>query len=94
VNLPVVGPGEEPGGEVELAEEFAYHLIGIPGGTEPIQLSHDPKQRAVHVLDGALRIELPLLVQRTLAAEEFFTVEVRQAVDDAIAGLAGGSGEA
>ncbi len=94
MNLSRVGPGEEPGGDVELAEELTHHLIGIPGCAQSVQFRHHTEQRTLHVFDGTLRVELTLLVQRTLTAYEFFAVKVGQTMEYVLVGLTGRCGEA
>ena len=76
-----IGPGRKPGYHVELAEEAADDLIGVSFATQPVELGHDLHQRLFDVADGALRVELALLLEAPLTLEEFFSIETRERME-------------
>jgi hypothetical protein len=82
VNLSRVRPGREAGGDIELSKQAANHLIRICAGAEAIELRHHAGQRPFHVVDGIRRISFPLLFETPLAAQKFFTIEVRKGIED------------
>jgi hypothetical protein len=53
VDLTRISPGRKPGYDVELAEEAAHDLVGIPLRTQPIDLGHHAGECLLDVTDGA-----------------------------------------
>jgi len=87
VHVARVGPRGESGDDVELAEEIADDLVSIGFGTETIQLRHDAGQGLLHIADGALGVELALLIEATLTLGKFFAVEIGKGMEDGLADL-------
>ena len=81
-----IGPGGEPGDDVELSEEPADDLVGVSLGAQPIELGHDLDERLLDVADRVLRVVLALLFETALALEEFFAVEICDRMEDRLAG--------
>jgi hypothetical protein len=71
-----IGPGGQPGDNVELPEEPADDLVGIGLGTEAVELTNDFHEGLLDVVNRALRIELALLFQAALSLDELFTVKI------------------
>ena len=84
--MPRVGPGRPPGHEIELLQKVADNLIGLVLFTQLVQLGHDLCEGAFDVADSSLRVVLTLRVETTLTADEFFSVEVGEGMQDPIAG--------
>lgn len=84
--MPGIGPGREPGDDIELAKDLPDDLVGIACGAEVIELRHHFRERLFHIADGALRVELPLLLETALTANEFLTVEIRDGMQNGLAG--------
>ena len=76
VDLVGIGPGGQPGDDIELPEELTDDLVGIGLGAEAVELANDFQERLLDVVNGALRIELALLLQAPLALEKLFTIEI------------------
>jgi len=77
-----------------LSEEAADDLIRVGFGAQSIELRHYLRQRAFSIGNGAFREELALLLKAALALHKFFTVEVRNRMEDWIALRAGVGQEA
>ena len=84
--MPWIGPGRTPGHEIELLQNVADDLIGFVLFTQLVQLGHDLCEGAFDVADGPLRVVLTLRVETTLAAYEFFPIEIGERMQDPIAG--------
>ena len=80
-----IGPGGEPGRNVELPEEPADDLVGVVLTAQPVELTDDLQQRLLDVLYRSFRIELALLIETALAFQKFFTVKVEHRIDDWLA---------
>lgn len=85
MNLSGVGPDGRAGDGVKLPEKTADHLVGISVGAQSIKLRQHQSKRPFHLNDGALRIELPLQFEATLAFDEFFPVEIEEGMEHRIA---------
>ena len=83
--MPRIGPGRKAGYQIELPQDTADELVGFVLLTQLVKLGHDLRERAFDVADGALRIVLALRVQAALTSNEFFAVEIRKGMQDAIA---------
>ena len=81
MHLPGIGPGREPGDDVELSQEPADDLVGISLGAQPIELGHDLHEGLLHVSNRVLRVVLTLLVETALALDEFFAVEIGDGIE-------------
>ena len=88
VDLAGIGPGHEPGDDVELPKEAAHDLVGVSLCTQPIELRHDPRERPLHVADGALRVVLTLLFEAALALHELFAIEGGNGIERRLTGWA------
>jgi hypothetical protein len=86
VNLAGIGPGRKPGHNVELAEEAADNAFGIAGGAQTVELGHHLEQGLLDILDRALGIILALPIEALLAFEELLPIEIRNAMQNRIAG--------
>ena len=84
-----IGPGGEPGDDVELTEEAADNLIGVSRGTEPVELRHHLGERLLYIRNRPLRVELALLLEAALTLDEFFAVEVGAGMENWSAQRAG-----
>ena len=80
-----VGPGRKAGYHVELSEKAADDLVGVGFGAEAIELRHHLGEGALGVGNGAVGIELALLLETAFALREFFTVEIRDGMENGIA---------
>jgi len=87
VRVPRVRPRGEAGDDVELSEEVADDLVGVGFGAQAIELRHDSRQRLLHVADGALGVELTLLIKAALTFGKFFAVEVGKGMEHDFAHL-------
>ena len=84
--MPRIGPGGTPGHEIELLQNVAHDLVGLVLFTQLVQLGHDAREGAFDVADGALRVELTLRLETTLATDEFFSVKIGKGMQDPVAG--------
>ena len=84
--MPGIGPGRTPGHEIELLQNVTHYLVGFVLFTQLVQLGHDLCEGSFDVADGALRVELALRVETTLATYELFSVKIGKGMQDPIAG--------
>ena len=89
-----IRPSRKAGYNVELSEKAADDLVRVSFGAQSIELRHHLRQRAFGIGNGAFRKELALLLEATLTFHKFFTIEVRNRVEDRIALRAGVGQEA
>jgi len=77
-----------------LSQKAADDLVCVSFGAQSIELRHHLRQRAFGIGNGAFREELALLLEAALTFHKFFTVEVRNGMEDRIALRAGVGQEA
>lgn len=83
--MPGIGPGGEPGHEIELSKDAADNLIGSVFLTQPVQLGHHLCKRPLDIADDAFRVVLALGIETALTANEFFAVKTGEGVENRIA---------
>jgi hypothetical protein len=77
-----------------LSEKAADDLVCVSFGAQSIELRHYLRQRAFSIGNGTFREELTLLLEAALTFHKFFTVEVRDGMEDRVALRAGVGQEA
>ena len=80
MSLSGVGRDRKAGSSVELLEKPADYLVRVVVGAQSIELRQHPRERLLHLADRVLGKGLTLLIETTLALEEFFPVETGRRV--------------
>ena len=73
-------PGGELGDKVELSKELAHHLTGIVSLTQDFQTFDDAGDGVLGLGDCRVGVILALAFQALLMFQEFFPVEVGEAL--------------
>ena len=72
VHVSRIGPGGQPRGDVELAQDTADQLVDVGFGTQAIELGHHFRERLFGVADRGFRVVLALLLEAVVTTEADF----------------------
>ena len=85
MSLSGIRPDGQVGHGIELLEKTTNYLVSVIAGAQSIEVGHYPGERRLRLTDGALGITLALLIEASLALDEFFSVERGQGLNHRLA---------
>ena len=71
-----IGPGREPGHDIEFLEEGADDFVGVVFGAELLELAHDAGQGGFDIGDGAFGVIGAVLLETSVMLDELFPVKL------------------